>query len=345
MVKDGTVLSTSAFTRATSISGQPLTGLVDARRLLALVDQGATVVLQGLHRSWPRITELVAQLETELGHPGQANAYLTPAGSQGFAPHRDTHDVFVIQTEGEKVWLIGEEGSEDEVLLTPGSVLYLPTGTRHSARSQASHSLHVTVGINQVTWRGLVERAVRQALAAIPDTHLPAGYLEDPDALAEGLRAHLDAVSAAVADLDPAVLARAHVEHLLTSRPPRLAGGLADAIRAGSSAAPAAPAASGAESGGECSADPSPPARITDDTVLTRRPTNPGHLVEGPPGTVRLLLGDRRMDAPDWLRPALVDLLAREQFTPRDLADLLDPQSRLVLCRRLVREGLFMVGP
>ncbi|MFN8045294.1 MAG: cupin domain-containing protein [Dermatophilaceae bacterium] len=342
MVKDGTVLSTSAFTRAASISGQPLTGLVDARRLLALVDEGATVVLQGLHRSWPRITELVARLETELGHPGQANAYLTPAGSQGFAPHRDTHDVFVIQTEGEKVWLIGEEDSEDEVLLTPGSVLYLPTGTRHSARSQASHSLHVTVGINQVTWRSLVERAVRQVVADIPDTHLPAGYLEDPDALAEGLRAHLDTVSAAVAHLDPAVIARAHVEHLLTSRPPRLAGGLAAAIRAGSNAAPAA---SGAESGGESSADPSPPARITDDTVLTRRPTNPGHLAEGPPGTVRLLLGDRRMDAPDWLRPALVDLLAREQFTPRDLADLLDPQSRLVLCRRLVREGLLTVGP
>jgi lysine-specific demethylase/histidyl-hydroxylase NO66 len=311
------VVPSSRFTRSASISGQALTGLVDARKVLALVDDGATVVLQGLHRSWPPIIELVARLERELGHPGQANAYLTPAGSQGFAPHVDAHDVFVVQTEGEKAWLIGDEGAEDEVLLTPGSVLYLPTGTRHSARSQRTHSLHVTIGINQLTWRALLSRAVLDAMAEVPDTHLPAGYLDDPTLLTEGLRTHLAHVGERLAALDAQDLVREHGEHFLTSRPPRLAGRLAEAFRA---------------------------QEVTDDTRLVRRPTAPGVLVDGPAETVRVLLGDRHLDAPSWIRPALVDLLARTELRPSDLADLLDPQSRLVLCRRLVREGLLAIA-
>ena len=47
------------------------------------LDDGATVVLQGLHRYWPPLRDLVAQLELELGHPCQANAYLTPPGRAG----------------------------------------------------------------------------------------------------------------------------------------------------------------------------------------------------------------------------------------------------------------------
>ena len=61
-------------------------------------------MFQGLHRYWPPLTRLVAELELELGHPCQANAYLTPPGSQGFAVHSDSHDVFVFQTAGAKQW-------------------------------------------------------------------------------------------------------------------------------------------------------------------------------------------------------------------------------------------------
>jgi ribosomal protein L16 Arg81 hydroxylase len=77
---------------------------VDGRKVLGLFADGATVVLQGLHRYWPPLTELVRGLELALGHPCQANAYLTPPGSQGFAVHSDSHDVFVFQTAGTKQW-------------------------------------------------------------------------------------------------------------------------------------------------------------------------------------------------------------------------------------------------
>ena len=55
---------------------------------------------------------------------------------------------------------------------------------------------------------------------------------------------------------------------------------------------------------------------------------------------LRLLLGDRTVDMPAWLRPAMEQILAWQQFRPADLAETLDPQSRIVLCRRLIREGL-----
>jgi hypothetical protein len=35
----------------------------------------------------------------------------------------------------------------------------------------------------------------------------------------------------------------------------------------------------------------------------------------------------------------------RKEFRPRDLAEHLDPESRLVLVRRLIREGLLEIAP
>ncbi len=192
LAREGAVQPESSFTRRATLAGQPLTGLVDARKALAAFDDGATIVFQGLHRYWPPLTRLVAELELELGHPCQANAYLTPPGSQGFAVHEDTHDVFVFQTAGSKLWEVHTPDGVEEVLLEPGLCLYLPTGTPHAARAQDTVSLHVTLGINQLTWRGLVERTVQQVVDEVPDEHLPGGFLEDRGALADELARRLE---------------------------------------------------------------------------------------------------------------------------------------------------------
>ena len=104
IAKDGAVLPASAYTRHATLAGQAADRAGRPRKVFDLFDDGATVVLQGLHRYWPPLGALVAELELALGHPCQANAYLTPPGSQGFAVHSDTHDVFVFQTHGSKVW-------------------------------------------------------------------------------------------------------------------------------------------------------------------------------------------------------------------------------------------------
>ena len=316
VVQDGTVLPAERFTRRASLAGAPLTGLVDGRKVLALFDTGATVVLQGLHRYWPPLTRLVRDLELALGHPCQANAYLTPPGAQGFARHSDTHDVFVFQTHGRKQWQVVEDEDEREILLEPGLSMYLPTGTPHSARSQQETSLHVTVGINRVTWREVLRRIGDQVLADERyDAPLPAGYPDRPDRLAAELAGRLDELARALAEHDPVGAADELVCSVLTDRTPALRGGLLDRVALD---------------------------RLDDHSLLERRPTAACVLR---PGTDRLavLLGDRELRMPATLMAPMEFVRDHASFRVGDLAAWLDPESRLVLCRRLVREGLLTV--
>ncbi|MEO6512408.1 MAG: cupin domain-containing protein, partial [Nocardioides sp.] len=331
VAQDGSVLGDAAFVRqGATIAGKPLSGLVDPRKALELFAGGATVVFQGLHRYHPPLTDLVARLELELGHPCQANAYLTPPGSQGFAVHEDSHDVFVFQTHGTKLWEIhhprGERACEhgshgddcrvDDVLLRPGVSMYLPTGTPHAARAQDEASLHVTIGINQLTWRGAVRRAVEDLLGRVEDQHLPAGWTERPDLLAAGLAEHLAELSRAMTDVDADAAATAEVRRFLTGRNGRLRGGLHDVLAVD---------------------------RLGPETVLTRRAGRPCVVTPLGSDRLRVLIGDRSLDVPARLAAAFDVVCTASSLTPADLG--LDPQSNLVLARRLVREGLLQVGP
>ncbi len=319
IARNGKVLPASAYTRQATLAGQPLTGLLDPRKVFDLFDDGATVVLQGLHRYWEPLGALVADLELALGHPCQANAYLTPPGSQGFAVHSDTHDVFVFQTHGSKVWEVhpteSRDGEPQTVVLEPGVSMYLPTGTPHAARAQDTVSLHVTIGINQVTWKHVLDRALAGLLDEAGSQHLPAGYLDDPELLAHGLADRLEALADAVRDVDPARVADAEVRRFLTGRTLWQRGGLRDRLAA---------------------------RDLTDTTSLRRRPGHPCVLV--PEGDrLRVLLGDRELLVPAHLDAALDVVRAAGTLCPADLSEHLDEQSRLVLCRRLVREGLLEV--
>ena len=138
----------------------------------------------------------------------QINAYLTPAGNQGFATHYDTHDVFVLQVDGRKRWRIHPPvladplerqpwgGRADEVSATaagPAALdVVLDRATRSTCRvagctapqAQETRSLHLTVGIRALTRYALVEELL--ALAA-EDPRLRAGLpfgtdVADPDA-------------------------------------------------------------------------------------------------------------------------------------------------------------------
>lgn len=329
IAQDGAVLPEARYTRGASLAGRPLTGLVDARRVLELYAGGATLVLQGLHRYWAPLTRLVAELELELGHPCQANAYLTPPGAQGFAVHSDAHDVFVFQTHGTKLWEVhqppGDDGpGVDEVLMEPGLAMYLPTGTPHAARAQEGASLHVTIGINQLTWRGVLRRTVADVVDTGPEEHLPAGYVDDPSLLARGLAQRLEALAVELRAVDPDRAVERELTRFLTTRPTRQRGGLGDVLAA---------------------------RALHDRTPLRRRAGHPCVLVRvdgdgdhlRPGEWLRVLLGDRHLDVPARLRPALEEVRTRRVLMPADLAGVLDEADRLVLCRRLVREGLLEV--
>lgn len=320
VVQDGNVCASSSFTRSATMAGAPLTGLVDARKALSMYDDGATLVLQGLHRYWPPLTELVRRLELQLGHPCQANAYLTPPGSQGFARHSDTHDVFVLGTHGHKQWQIVEQASgtevEREIVVEPGLCLYLPTGTPHSARTQQEASLHVTIGINRITWRDVLRRATDRILAEDKyDAAAPAGYLDDVTRLADALGEQLGGLGTRLAEAEPAALAEHAAGEFLSQRSPALRGGLVDRTVID---------------------------RVDDDTGVEHRPTA-ACAVRVEADAVRVFLGDRELRMPPWVQPAMEFVRDHDRFVVGDLAGALDSRSRQVLCRRLVREGLLRI--
>jgi hypothetical protein len=59
-----------------------------------------------------------------------------------------------------------------------------------------------------------------------------------------------------------------------------------------------------------------------------------------------VLLGDRRLEMPAWLEPAMGRIAGTPTFVLGDLADVLpDRDARAVLARRLVREGLLRPLP
>ncbi|HCS56916.1 MAG TPA: cupin, partial [Gordonia polyisoprenivorans] len=105
MAKEGTLLARERYVGPAGF-GAEMPDQVDSAKVLAQFADGATIVLQGLHRLWPPVIDLVRGLVDDLGHPVQANAYVTPPSNRGFDPHYDVHDVFVLQISGEKHWTV-----------------------------------------------------------------------------------------------------------------------------------------------------------------------------------------------------------------------------------------------
>jgi hypothetical protein len=195
--------------------------------------------------------------------------------------------------------------------------MYLPTGTPHSARTQETASLHVTVGINRISWRDALRRVSDEVLSGPElDAPLPAGYLADGGQFAEQLAARLSSYADAVRRLDSETAADRQVTAFLTGRTPALRGGLLDLVVLDS---------------------------LDDETVLERRPT--AACVLRPEGErLVVLLGDRELRMPQRLEAVMTFVRDTTSFRVADLSLWLDAGSRQVVARRLVREGLLRIA-
>ena len=109
--------------------------------------------------------------------------------------------MFVIQVTGSKAWSVEGVG---EIVLAPGDVLYMPTGTAHSAAAQGRPSLHITMGILPVTLRNVLKRMLDDPQLALDDP-LPVGFADQVGstaAAAEALARRLHVVADMIKDID-----------------------------------------------------------------------------------------------------------------------------------------------
>ncbi|CAB1343079.1 unnamed protein product [Coregonus sp. 'balchen'] len=133
------------------------------------------------------VWNVLSILQEHFGSMAGANVYLTPPGTQGFAPHYDDIEAFVVQLEGKKHWRVYNPRSENEVLpvvsspnfsqseigkpildvvLEAGDLLYFPRGFIHQGDCLSdAHSLHITVSSYQKnSWGNLLAKVVPAAL-------------------------------------------------------------------------------------------------------------------------------------------------------------------------------------
>ena len=319
LVRGGEQIPESAYTRSGTTGSRPVSGMADPVRIFELFRTGATIVLQGLHRYWEPVTRFLRDLELDLGHPCQANAYITPPGAQGLDRHSDAHDVFVLQAFGRKSWEVHSAPGEPDrapirTELAPGDAIYMPEGTPHAASTQEALSGHLTVGVNVVRWRDLLDAAWRRA-ASDPSVQepLPAGWTRERERIAAELAARLSAQGDALERTDAREVVEARAVAFGSTRGSLLRGTLADLSELD---------------------------RIDDRTLLERRPGAVCELLRRGDVLV-VLLGDRRLEMPPWLHAAMDRIASTARLRVSDLRpEIRDPASRLVLVRRLVREGL-----
>ncbi|HEX5936245.1 MAG TPA: cupin domain-containing protein [Actinomycetota bacterium] len=323
LVRAGERIPEASYTRTGRTGSRDVGGIADPARVAALFEDGATIVLQGLHRWSEPVARFCRDLELELGHPCQLNAYVTPPGAQGLELHEDAHDVFVLQAFGRKRWELHAAPREDprdphDVELAAGGTIYLPAGTPHAARAQDVLSGHLTVGVHVTSWRDVLSGVIGR-ITALDDAAVPAGWLDDVAGFADELRGRLAALAGALDAVDVRAVAGERRERFLSNRAQLARGTIAERTA---------------------------PIEVDDDAVVARRA---GSLCELVPhhDVLVALLGDRRLEMPPRLEGAMrrvADLEEGSELVVRDLAaDLPGAASRAVLVRRLVREGLLTI--
>lgn len=309
-------------------------GTIDMEHIYSAYGDGFTIRVDKLESRWQPVRRLVRSLESILNHPVGANLYLTPPSAQGFGPHYDDHDVFILQVHGEKLWRvyaspvalplsIREKVSSDilrrpsrSVKLVAGDLLYIPRGCVHEARTAAIPSMHLTVGINVVRWLDLMIAALKSV--AEHDLRyrkaLPPGYVTElrSDAVSDAIRALSEGLSEHVdmADLLSRVRAQSppqidlRDEHRFAEMDKSLGIGPRSAVRR--------------RSGSRC--------------VLT---TSADH--------VTLHFRGKQVDGSREFGPAFEFIAKSQRFVVSDLPKRLSIRRKVALVKRLIQEGLLTV--
>jgi hypothetical protein len=233
--------------------------------------------------------------------------------------------VLVLQVAGDKRWLLydpllelplkhqryssslGEHGEPtDDFVLRAGDTLYLPRGWLHQAETSDTDSLHLTIGINAYTWLDAARAALGPLERDADLRHVIGADGDQADEIAERLRGQLS----------PEAVERRRRRRFLDSRRPIREDGLSQ-LRA--------------------------LERLEADTPVERRSTVIADLEEGEDG-VALVFEGRELVFPAHATAEVVACFeAEEPFSPSGLPGDLDAAGRLVLVRRLVREGFLRI--
>ena len=312
-------------------------GRVQPLDVVRLFDNGATVIFRQLQKRVPMLARLCVALGRRFSSRVQTNVYLTPPDAQGFAPHWDTHDVFVLQVSGKKHWSIydtkvrlplrgqrfnsgtppGESSGEFEI--GPGSAVYLPRGLMHSARTMSEPSLHITLGLTAFTWAELLVESVNAAALEEESLrqNLPPAFARQGFPAAERERLLGAKLAVVQSHLRPEAVWRRFADEVLATNAPLFTDLFSQRLRGD---------------------------RLTARSRVRRRA---GLVTEASTNGATSLLRfcGREVRLPGAIWPAVQFVTAADEFAVHDLPDCLDAEGKLTLVSRLVREGVLQRCP
>jgi ribosomal protein L16 Arg81 hydroxylase len=158
LMKKGERIPAYEWTKQETLLDGTVINVVNNEKLFKLFDSGATIIINSAHKAIPNLADACSAFEQEMKIRVQANIYITPPHSQGFAMHYDPHDIFSMQIKGPKTWQIYDSGEElptsnkafknkpelvSKFDIQAGDLLYMPRGIVHEAFSTNISTIHV----------------------------------------------------------------------------------------------------------------------------------------------------------------------------------------------------------
>lgn len=247
IIDNGANVPAEKWTRSDTLLNGTIRKLVDNQKLFSLFNKGKTLIINSAERSIPRLARTCSAIEQQLKFKVQANIYITPPGSQGFAIHYDPHDIFLMQIKGPKTWLIYSPGEDLPVVykaldkepdliskfeVNTGDFLYIPRGTPHEAYSSNVSTIHVNFSLKPVYGFHLIEELSR--LAADQDRFfrqtVPHGFQNDEERTnyMDQFKKKLDEL---IQNTSPAQLLEKQKEHFAKDQLLNYEGALTNALR------------------------------------------------------------------------------------------------------------------
>ena len=308
-------------------------GNLNTDKIFGLYKDGATMCLQMQHMALPKLTEFTNRLEGDLGFKTQSTLFLTPPSSQGFTAHYDSHDFFIFQIYGEKVWNLYDtaealplartkvldtdvrlEGStRQQTILRPGDLLYVPRGVYHDALTNNGTSLQISLGIFPPLWvdvlHSVIDELADQNVAFRRAVSLPA---LQPDAdIRKGFNELIDLIATLASPERTLEQIKANA---IAKQPPLARNRLWDLEKKD---------------------------QIDERTLLRRRDISTHVMCEN--GTVTVTFFDKEMKLPAVLEEHVRFVSATDSFYPVELPAGLDADGRIEFVKLFVEEGLLEI--
>ena len=156
---------------------------------LSLPAAGWSLLVQSVNHHVPAFREVLASFDfmPAWSFDDIMASYTPGGGSTG--PHFDYYDVFILQLDGSREWLLGERcgpespllddcdlallanfNTREHITLQPGDLLYIPRQMAHWGRGEKS-SFSLSIGYRHPSIAELLEKWLEQQLCQLDESH------------------------------------------------------------------------------------------------------------------------------------------------------------------------------